>query len=50
MLRSAPFCDITQRLVLIAYERFGTTDFSTLVDETDRFYRSVGRKLPKHGA
>ena len=48
MLRSAVFCDVTQRIVLIPHGRFCTTDFSSLVDETDRFYGSVGKKLPQY--
>jgi len=50
MLRYALFCDITQRIVVILHGRFGTIDFSNFVDETDRCYRSVSKKLPIYRA
>jgi hypothetical protein len=50
-MRSALFCDITQRTMAVPYRRFGTAyrsslQGSTLADETDGLSRSFGKKLP----
>jgi len=57
-VRSVLFWEITQRIAVIAYRRFGTTcrsqllsscflfGFLTLQDETTRFSRNVGKELP----
>ena len=62
-IRSALSWDITQRIVVIPYRRFGTTyrshlqgsinwrfGFLTLEDGTDRSYRTVGKELPLHAS
>jgi len=53
-LKSAVFCDITQRIVVIPYRRFGTTYRSdlqlTLADRTERLSRNVGKELPLYAA
>jgi len=48
LLRSALFCDITQSVVLIPHGCCDNLNFSTLVYETDRFYRNAGKKLPRY--
>ena len=57
LIRSVLFWDITQRIVVIPYRRFGTTYLSylqgsnprlvslTLADETDKLSRNVGSEL-----
>ena len=62
-LRPAFFWDITQRMVVIPYRRFGTNyrshlqgskikkeRFLTTEDRTDRMSRNVGKKLPLYSA
>jgi len=46
-MRTAIFCVITQRVVVISYRRFGTTYRSNLQVEgvTDRLSRNVSKKL-----
>jgi hypothetical protein len=58
-LRSALFCDIAQRRVLILYWCFGPIfkgqevprcDFLTLEDGTDRFLRNLSMELSLYAA
>jgi len=46
-MRTAPFCVITQRVVVISYRRFGTKYRSprTLEDGTRRLSRNIGKKI-----
>jgi len=61
-MRFAIFWDITQRIVVISYRRFGTTypphlqesnsrvKIIGLEDGTDRLSRNVGKELPLYDA
>jgi len=59
-MRTALFWAVTQRLVITAYRRFGTTyrpsskvknsNFLDLADGTRKLSRNVGKELPPHAA
>ena len=44
-MRTAFFWVITQRVMVIAYQRFGTTYQSLLEDRTDRLSRTIHKEL-----
>jgi len=61
LMRSAPFWDITQRIVVIPSRCFGITGLSYLLrsnhldsrifeDGTDRLFRNIDKELPLYAA